>query len=195
NYVPNVVAYTGTHDNDTTVGWFNSVAGEGSTRTAQQIERERTFCMDYLNTKGEEIHWDFLRAVLASVANTAIIPLQDLLGLGTEARMNLPNSTEGNWAWRFQSGALTDAIASRLKRLSELYGRGLICVICVQLWSVLAAAQSPEILKVDPPSWWVGSTVNPVRLLIRGRNLQRARVQAIGPGIGLGMTRTNERGT
>ena len=123
NYVPNVVAYTGTHDNDTTVGWFQSGAGEGSTRTAEQIERERNFCMDYLNTAGKEIHWDFIRCVLASVANTAIIPLQDLLGLGTEARMNLPNSTEGNWAWRYQQGALTDKIATRLKQLSELYGR------------------------------------------------------------------------
>jgi len=123
NYVPNVVAYTGTHDNDTTVGWFQSVAGEGSTRTAEQIERERKFCMDYLNTEGKEIHWDFIRGVLASVANTAIIPLQDLLGLGTEARMNLPNSTDGNWAWRYKPGALTDKIAARLKQLSELYGR------------------------------------------------------------------------
>jgi len=123
NYVPNVVAYTGTHDNDTTVGWFNSIAGEGSTRTAKQIERERTFCLNYLNTEGDEIHWDFIRAVLASVANTAIIPLQDLLGLGTEARMNLPNSTEGNWAWRYESGVLGDEIATRLKELTELYGR------------------------------------------------------------------------
>ena len=123
NYVPNVVAYTGTHDNDTTVGWFRSVAGEGSTRSEQQIERERKHCMDYLNTDGEEIHWDFIRTVLASVANTAIVPLQDLLGLGTEARMNLPNSTEGNWAWRYTPGALTDEIALRLKGLTELYGR------------------------------------------------------------------------
>ena len=123
NYVPNVVAYTGTHDNDTTVGWFNSVAGEGSTRTAEQIERERAFCLNYLNTKGEEIHWDFIRAVLASVADTAIVPLQDLLGLGTEARMNLPNSTEGNWAWRYDSGQLSDEIAARLRKLTELYGR------------------------------------------------------------------------
>ena len=123
NYVPNVVAYTGTHDNDTTVGWFKSVAGEGSTRTEKQIERERTFCLNYLNTKGEEIHWDFIRGVLASVANTAIVPLQDLLGLGTEARMNLPNSTEGNWAWRFNSGDLEPGIALKLKDLSNLYGR------------------------------------------------------------------------
>jgi len=123
NYVPNVVAYTGTHDNDTTVGWFESVAGEGSTRTAKQIERERSFSLNYLNTNGEEIHWDFIRGVLASVANTAIVPLQDLLGLGTEARMNLPNTTEGNWVWRYHPDALTDEIAARLKQLTELYGR------------------------------------------------------------------------
>jgi 4-alpha-glucanotransferase len=123
NYAPNVVAYTGTHDNDTTVGWFRSVAGEGSTRTAKQIERERTFCLNYLNTGGKEIHWDFIRAVLASVANTAVVPLQDVLGLGTEARMNLPNSTEGNWAWRYKAGALTAELGTRLKELTDLYGR------------------------------------------------------------------------
>jgi len=123
NYTPNVVAYTGTHDNDTTVGWFRSVAGEGSTRTAKQIERERTFCLNYLNSDGKEIQWDFIRAVLASVANTAVVPLQDVLGLGTEARMNLPNSTEGNWSWRVKPGALTSDIATRLRELTELYGR------------------------------------------------------------------------
>jgi 4-alpha-glucanotransferase len=123
NYQKNVVVYTGTHDNDTTVGWFRSVVGEGSTRTAKQIGRERRFCMKYLNTDGSEIHWDFIRAVLASVANTAIIPMQDLLGLGTEARMNLPNSIEGNWSWRFKPNALTDKISNRLKELTELYGR------------------------------------------------------------------------
>lgn len=123
NYEQNIVAYTGTHDNDTTVGWFSSVAGEGSTRTAKQIEREREFCLDYLKTDGQEIHWDFTRALLASVANTAIVPLQDLLGLGTEARMNLPNTTAGNWAWRFKPNALTKEIATRLRKLTEVYGR------------------------------------------------------------------------
>ena len=88
------------------------MAGEGSTRDAQQIEREREFCLTYLNTAGVEINWDFIRTVLASVANTAIVPLQDVLGLGTEARMNLPNSTEGNWAWRFKAGALTEGSAN-----------------------------------------------------------------------------------
>jgi 4-alpha-glucanotransferase len=123
NYHQNVVVYTGTHDNDTTGGWFSSVAGDGSTRTEEQVERERAFCLKYLNTEGREIHWDFIRAVLSSVADTAVVPLQDLLGLGNEARMNLPNSTEGNWSWRFEAGALTDELAGRLKDLTELYGR------------------------------------------------------------------------
>ena len=123
NYHHNVVVYTGTHDNDTTVGWFSSVAGESSTRDAAQIECERRFCMKYLNTDGQEINWEFIRTVLASVANRAIVPLQDILGLGTEARMNLPNTTSGNWLWRFRAGALTDEIGARLKELTELYDR------------------------------------------------------------------------
>ncbi|MDT4895307.1 MAG: 4-alpha-glucanotransferase [Acidobacteriota bacterium] len=123
NYIKNCVVYTGTHDNDTTLGWFTSVAGEGSTRDSEQIERERQFCLNYLNTDGREIHWDFIRAVLASVADTAIIPLQDLLGLGTEARMNLPNSTSGNWGWRYKAGALNDELGERLKKLTQVYGR------------------------------------------------------------------------
>jgi 4-alpha-glucanotransferase len=123
NYHRNVAAYTGTHDNDTTVGWFNSVAGAGSTRDAEQIEREREFCLQYLHTDGREINWDFIRTVLASVADTAIVPLQDVLGLGNEARMNLPNSTSGNWSWRFASDALTTELADRLKNLTNLYGR------------------------------------------------------------------------
>jgi 4-alpha-glucanotransferase len=123
NYHKRVVVYTGTHDNDTAVGWFSSVAGAGSTRDTKQVEREREFCLQYLNTNGAEIHWDFTRAVLASVASTAIIPLQDVLGCGTEARMNLPNSMAGNWAWRVLPGALTEEISARLKQLTELYGR------------------------------------------------------------------------
>jgi len=123
NYHQSVVVYTGTHDNDTTVGWFNSVAGAGSTRTDAQISRERKFCMKYLNTNGKEIHWDFIRTVLSSVADTAIVPLQDLLGLGSEARMNLPNSSEGNWSWRFRANALTEAHIDRLRDMTDTYGR------------------------------------------------------------------------
>jgi 4-alpha-glucanotransferase len=112
NYHQHLVAYSGTHDNDTTVGWFAGLEAP-----------EREFCLKYLNTKGEEIHWDFIRALFASVANTVIVPLQDVLGLGTEARTNLPNTTEGNWSWRFKQGALTNELAERLRGLTELYGR------------------------------------------------------------------------
>jgi 4-alpha-glucanotransferase len=123
NYIPTVVVYTGTHDNDTTVGWFNSHAKAGSTRDAEQVERERQFCLKYLHTEGREIHWDFIRAALSSVADIALIPLQDVLGLGTEARMNLPASTNGNWNWRYGAKALTDKLSARLKEMTELYGR------------------------------------------------------------------------
>jgi len=123
NHHRNVVVYTGTHDNDTTVGWFNSVAGKGSTRDAKQVKRERDFCLKYLNTRGEEIQWDFIRAVLSSVADTAIVPLQDLLGLGTEGRMNLPNTTQGNWSWRFKHDGLTGDHSERLRDLTDTYGR------------------------------------------------------------------------
>lgn len=123
NYIPNSVAYTGTHDNDTTVGWFNSGAGKGSTRDDEQINKEREFCLKYLNSDGEEIQWDFIRAVWASVANTAIAPMQDLLGLGNDARMNLPASSSGNWYWQCKDGDFSDEIAERLSNLTEIYGR------------------------------------------------------------------------
>ena len=123
NYIPECVAYTGTHDNDTAVGWWNSQAGEGSTRNEAEISREHEFCMQYLDTDGSDIHWDLIRAVWASVADTAITPLQDLLGIGTEGRMNLPASTSGNWFWRFKEGDVTPEITERLRTLTETYGR------------------------------------------------------------------------
>ena len=125
NYEHEDVAYTGTHDNDTTVGWFNAEEGVGSTRTAEQITKEREYCLKYLDTDGREIHWDFVRAVFASVADTALIPLQDILGLGTDARMNLPASTSGNWDWRYRAGDLTRGMLMRLAELSKVYGRNL----------------------------------------------------------------------
>ena len=123
NYSRNMCVYTGTHDNDTTVGWFNSEAGVGSTRTSEQIERERRLALDYLASDGREINWDFIRAVFASAADTAIVPAQDILGLGSGARMNLPATTSGNWSWRFPAGALNAEHAARLKKFSELYER------------------------------------------------------------------------
>ena len=123
NYVRNCVAYTGTHDNDTTVGWWHSQAGTGSTRDADAISREHDYCLKYLDTTGTEIHWDFIRAVWSSVARTAITPVQDLLGIGTEGRMNLPASEAGNWFWRYSEGALTPEIIERLREITETYGR------------------------------------------------------------------------
>jgi 4-alpha-glucanotransferase len=123
NYIKNCVAYTGTHDNDTTVGWFDSQAGSSSTRDAAQIKREREFCLEYLKTDGREIHWDFIQAVWESVANTAVAPMQDLLGLGSEARMNLPASSSGNWYWQCREADFSDQIKQKLRGLTEIYGR------------------------------------------------------------------------
>jgi 4-alpha-glucanotransferase len=123
NYVSNCVAYTGTHDNDTAVGWFSSEGKGDSTRTQQQVRAERQFAMEYLNSDGREINWDFIRTVLASVANTAIIPMQDILGLGSEARMNLPASIGNNWTWRFQEGQLKTEMGERLRKMTKIYGR------------------------------------------------------------------------
>jgi 4-alpha-glucanotransferase len=123
NYIHNSVVYTGTHDNDATVGWFRSEAGSGSTRDAEQIKREREFCLNYLKSGGEEIHWDFIRAIWESVADTAIAPMQDLLGLGNEARMNLPASSSGNWFWQCKDGDFSSEIREKLRSLTEIYGR------------------------------------------------------------------------
>ncbi len=91
-----MVAYTGTHDNDTTIGWWNSEAGGGSTRSAEDIAAEREFTRRYLRTDGREINWVFIETVAASVADTVLTPMQDVLGLGSETRMNLPGRPDGN---------------------------------------------------------------------------------------------------
>ncbi|MFN6569701.1 4-alpha-glucanotransferase [Dendronalium sp. ChiSLP03b] len=113
NYPRNAVVYTGTHDNDTTVGWFN---------TAGDSEKQNLLL--YLGCISPEgIHWDLIRLALSSIANQAIIPLQDILGLGNEARMNFPSKAEGNWAWCYQPEVLTEEIGDRFKILTQLYGR------------------------------------------------------------------------
>ena len=113
NYPRNCVAYTGTHDNDTTQGWF-----------AKMPENEKDEFLRYLGQYDEaEIHWDTIRVVMASVADWAIIPLQDLLGLGGEARMNTPGIGDGNWGWRYTSGVLTKDLSAKIRNLAEIYGR------------------------------------------------------------------------
>jgi 4-alpha-glucanotransferase len=112
NFERNCVVYTGTHDNDTTVGWYNAAS-----------EEERTTLSRYLGRRPDEVHWELIRLALMSVAHTAIFPLQDVLGIGSEGRMNTPGVPSGNWGWRFASGMLTDAARDRLKELTETYGR------------------------------------------------------------------------
>ena len=125
NYPRDAIAYTGTHDNDTTCGWFHD-AGSGS-RSAEQTAIERRNTLHYLGAPpdddGREIHWMMIRAIMMSVANVAMVPVQDVLGLGNEFRMNLPGTAEGNWSFRLQPGALTPAIADRLRDLADTYGR------------------------------------------------------------------------
>ena len=112
HHEPDSVVYTGTHDNDTTIGWWSSASAH-----------ERAHTLAYLGCEGREMHWDLIRAACASVADTAIIPLQDVLGLGGEHRMNLPGHAEGHWQWRFDWGQVQPEHASRLAALCRLYGR------------------------------------------------------------------------
>jgi 4-alpha-glucanotransferase len=112
NFSKNSVVYTGTHDNNTTRGWFDS---------APSADRE--LLLEFLNADGSEICWDMIRLAWGSVANTAIVPMQDLLCLGTEARMNLPGTTRGNWQWRAAAGCFSNELAAKLRRVTEIYGR------------------------------------------------------------------------
>ena len=123
NYSRELAAYTGVHDNDTTVGWWTSTGIGESTRTPEDIRKEHVFAKAYLGFENEPINWILIRHVLASVAVIAIIPLQDILGLGSEARMNLPGTVSGNWKWRYRSDALTSEMKSRLKRFTQIYDR------------------------------------------------------------------------
>ncbi|NWG12305.1 MAG: 4-alpha-glucanotransferase [Acidobacteria bacterium] len=123
NFIRNCVVYTGTHDNDTTLGWFNDQGNGNSTRSPEAIRAERDFVLRYLGTDGREIHWDFIRLAMSSVADVAVFPMQDVLGLGSEARMNLPASTENNWTWRFEEHMLRREQSDRLREFSRSYGR------------------------------------------------------------------------
>ncbi|HEX6048174.1 MAG TPA: 4-alpha-glucanotransferase [Gemmatimonadaceae bacterium] len=123
NFPRSRVVYTGTHDNDTTLGWWNSTGEGDSTRAAEEVAREKAFALQYLDTDGREMNWTLIRAGLASVANTVIVPMQDVLGLGSEARMNLPGRASGNWGFRFSWDQLTPDIVQRLKTLVRIYDR------------------------------------------------------------------------
>jgi 4-alpha-glucanotransferase len=109
---PNCVVYTGTHDNDTTRGWWETASAE-----------ERKAAQQYVGRDGSEIVYDMIRLALMSIARTAIVPLQDVLDLGSEARMNTPGAVHGNWAWRVRPGQMDPACADRLANLTAIYGR------------------------------------------------------------------------
>jgi 4-alpha-glucanotransferase len=107
------VIYTGTHDNDTTIGWFESAAAD----------HERSHAECYLGRCDDGIHWAFIRAAQSSIADLALIPMQDVLGLGSEARMNTPSLDKGNWQWRFSLDQFTPALAAKLANLAEVTDR------------------------------------------------------------------------
>lgn len=115
NYTTNCVVYTGTHDNNTIRGWYE-----------EMDEADRQLSVDYMNnahTPEDEIHWDFVRLALSSVAKLAVIPVQDYLGLGGEARINTPSTLGENWRWRMLSGEISDEIAVKCRKMAKLYGR------------------------------------------------------------------------
>lgn len=113
NYTQNCVVYTGTHDNDTILGWYQTLN-----------RHDRGFAKRYLNIrKNREVEWEFIRAAMACVADTCIIPMQDYLGLGNEARINLPSTLGTNWKWRMQPDALDEELAGRIREMTKLYGR------------------------------------------------------------------------
>jgi len=114
-HVPNAVVYTGTHDNNTTVGWYRELE-----------ERQRDHARQYLSIDGRDIAWQLLTAAWRSVANSALAPAQDILSLGTDARMNTPGVAEGNWDWRLRPGQLRPEHADRLRALTRRYGRSRI---------------------------------------------------------------------
>jgi 4-alpha-glucanotransferase len=121
-HVPHCVVYTGTHDNDTTKGWFTST-DVATTQSQEEIETERAFALRYLGSSGNEFHWDMIRLAFSSVADTAIIPLQDILGLDSSARMNVPGTCGGNWHWRFRMEQIDERTAGRLAELTSVYNR------------------------------------------------------------------------
>ena len=114
NYPRNCVVYTGTHDNETTTGWFKDIP-----------EADRAFAKTYLGLSPKDTDGTtaLIRAACASVADTAVIPMQDWLGLGNEARINHPSTLGGNWCWRMKSDALTNELAERIRKMTRLYGR------------------------------------------------------------------------
>jgi 4-alpha-glucanotransferase len=112
NYTKNSICYTGTHDNDTSLGWYYSASEE----SRDKIRR-------YLSVDGSQISWDMIRCALASVSRMAIFPIQDVLGHGSDCRMNTPGVADGNWQYRYYKEQFHDGLKEGLCELTKLYGR------------------------------------------------------------------------
>lgn len=115
NYIRNCVAYTGTHDNNTVRGWFE--------REAKKEDKERIFQYIGREISEQDVHGEFIKLVMISAANLVLFPMQDILGLGEEARMNRPSITEGNWTWRLLPAQITPFLTQKLRDMTEIYGR------------------------------------------------------------------------
>jgi 4-alpha-glucanotransferase len=129
-YEPDCVVYTGTHDNDTVVGWWSN----GATKD------EKTLVTAYMGIGSDGVHWAFIRAALTSVANFSVIPVQDVLGLDSNARMNIPSETHGSWTWRLQAGTLTPQLAAKMAVLVQITDRD----ACVKQPALKAGQGDPE---------------------------------------------------
>lgn len=108
----NCICYTGTHDNNTTKGWY-----------AEATEYSRDKVRRYMNTDGNSVHWDFLRTCFGTIATYAVVPMQDILGIGKDGRMNTPGEAMDNWSWRYRKEMLTEGLAEGLCKVTKLYGR------------------------------------------------------------------------
>ncbi|QDT06803.1 4-alpha-glucanotransferase [Rubripirellula lacrimiformis] len=113
SYTERSVAYTGTHDNDTLVGWYRS----------RKPRADAPDPLDEIVTGGDDVHWQMIDAVYQSASDTAIVPIQDFLGLGNEAKMNMPGKADGNWAWRLTPGMITDDLADRIREMTQSSNR------------------------------------------------------------------------
>jgi 4-alpha-glucanotransferase len=125
-FTRDLVVYTGTHDNDTTMGWWRSTGKDDSTRTADDVAAEKARALRYLACNADDMPWALIRAAMASVADTVLIPMQDVLALGSDARMNLPGRTSRNWAFRFAWTQLDATRTTWLRDLVHTYERGAV---------------------------------------------------------------------
>jgi len=123
NYTPDIVSFTGTHDNNTTRGWWTDLKRASRVHPRSEARAQIDRIRSYLQTDGHEICWSCTQAVMTSIAQISLVPMQDILGLGGIARMNVPGRASGNWRWRYASDAITSGLVTRLKNLTEVSGR------------------------------------------------------------------------